>query len=73
MSAYVRMRGEEWDISIEDAATLEAQGAIWRDYDCEQNTIDNGVLDAGPCYGVTGESESPEERRNADKVERVAR
>jgi len=71
-NAYVRMRGESWDVDPVTAGHLERNGIIWRDYDCEQSAVDNGYLDEGPCYGVTGESESEEEARNVRVVERVA-
>lgn len=64
-TAHVRMRGDSWDLKPATAARLEAQGVISRDYDCEQNTADNGFPDMGPCYGVNGESESVEETNNA--------
>ncbi len=64
-TAFVRMRGEEWDISLAAAEALEAEGRIWRDYDCDQNTIDNGYPDLGPAYGVTGDEDSIEERQTA--------
>lgn len=71
-NAYVRMRGMEWDLAPETAAHLERSGMIWRDYDCEQNTNDNGFLDEGPCYGVMGEEDSPEEQRNAAMLDELA-
>lgn len=64
--AHVRMRDEAWDLTLRVAKALESQGVIWRDHDCDQNTKDNGYLNAGPCYGVSGESESLEEKVNAD-------
>ena len=60
-NAYVRCRGDEWFLQPLVAAELESQGRIWRDYDCEQNTVDNGFPDEGPCYGVTGDEDSAEE------------
>ena len=71
-NAYVRMRAAEWVIDPETAAHLERSGVIWRDVDCEQNTNDNGFLDEGPCYGVTGEEDSDEENRNAATLDHVA-
>jgi hypothetical protein len=70
--AYVRMRGDEWFLKPETAQRLNDVGIIWRDYDCERNTEDNGYPNEGPCYGVSGESESVQETSNAallDKVE----
>lgn len=71
-NAFVRMRGEDWDLDPVTAAHLERSGIIARDYDCEQNTIDNGFPDEGPCYGVVGQSESEEEDENAFIVDKVA-
>ncbi len=67
--AHVRLRGEGWDIPVDVAARLEAEGVIWHDYDCDQNTIDNGFLNEGPCYGIFGEEDSAEENRNLAIVE----
>ena len=68
--AYVRMRGDEWYLRPETAAKLEKDGIISRDYDCEQNTLDNGYPDEGPCYGVNGAPESDEETINATLLDK---
>jgi hypothetical protein len=67
------MRGEEWSLPVETAEGLERDGIIWHDYDCDQNTIDNGWLNAGPCYGVTGQEDSEEEYLNALTVGQAER
>jgi hypothetical protein len=73
MTAYVRMRAADWTILLVDAEELERKGAISRDYDCEQNTRDNGFPDEGPCYGVNGEEDSDEEMYTAATLDKMAR
>jgi len=68
-NAYVKMRGMEWEIEPVVAFDLVRRGMIWRDFDCEQNTADNGFPDEGPCYGVVGEEDSDEELRNAAELD----
>lgn len=71
LPAFIRLRGEEWSMPTQTAEWLAdpSMGVLFRDYDCEQNTIENGEL-LGPCYGIVGESESAEEDANRVLVTR---
>jgi hypothetical protein len=75
MMATVRMRGNEWEISATAARMLEKRGVLWIDHDCVENSIANGMdaAEAALCYGVSGESESPEEDDNAALLDEIVR
>lgn len=65
--AIVRLRNDSWQLRSETAWWLEQHGILWRDWAAEQRCDGSEMV-----FGVSGESHSEQERRNAALLDRWA-
>jgi hypothetical protein len=65
---FVECRVDEWEIPEWDAIRLEADGIIWQDEDKIERWQHSNPDSTDVIYGVTGDSESPEEEANVRDI-----